>query len=316
MKTKAATVSTTKKKKRSTPTKKPAKAKRVPLPPHLQELEDQLKAEKKTLKKNKSLPNEVKELKKLFDSVPSSVRRQRWANSLLKCLTSERSAVLEATFNLLFHVLSDTRIENGVTRGGALASLSTMGTEIERKFLVNPEEEDALRSFLTELKPVFITQAYLSEKEPGLLRVRISEYGEDQAEATLTIKGSGLLSRKEFEFPIPLDQAHEMMDALGKALVMKKRYRIPFKGHTFEVDMFYANNQILIEVELRSEDEKVDLPDWVGPEVTSDKKYSNASIAKNGWPWTPGTGVINPRGVKKEETPTDLERDPDLTNFH
>lgn len=191
-----------------------------------------------------------------------------------------------------------------------------MGTEIERKFLVNPEEEDALRSFLTELKPVFITQAYLSEKEPGLLRVRISEYGEDQSEAILTIKGSGLMSRKEFEFPIPLDQADEMMDTLGKALVMKKRYKIPFKGHTFEVDMFYANNQILIEVELRSEDEKVDLPDWVGQEVTHDKRYSNASIARNGWPWEPGTGVFNPRGVKKEEPPTEPESDPDLTNFH
>lgn len=116
MKTKVASTTTKK--------KKPVKAKRVPLPPHLQELEDQLKAsDKNALKKNKSLPKEVRELKKLFDSVPSSTRRQKWANTLLKCLTSERQTVLENTFKILFEVLVDTRVENGITRGGSLASL-------------------------------------------------------------------------------------------------------------------------------------------------------------------------------------------------
>lgn len=149
-----------------------------------------------------------------------------------------------------------------------------MAVEIERKFLVNRE---VLLPYLEE--GTFYEQGYLPRKNSATVRVRIA--GE---KGFLTIKGrvEGF-SRSEFEYEIPLADAREMLDLFCKETIIKKRYLIPHGGHTFEVDIFEGENSGLIvaEVELTSEEETVELPEWITEEVTGDARYYNSQLLKN-----------------------------------
>jgi adenylate cyclase len=147
------------------------------------------------------------------------------------------------------------------------------GIEIERKFLVRTE-------MLPPLGPgVRMTQAYLGF-EP-VVRVRLA--GE---RAWLTVKGKGLLSRREVETEIPPATARELLDlrSPGTALVVKTRHRVEAGGHVWEVDLFEGEHAglVLAEVELSSEDEAIAPPPWVGEEVTRDPRYQNSNLARAG----------------------------------
>jgi adenylate cyclase len=148
-----------------------------------------------------------------------------------------------------------------------------MGIEIERKFLLQGEAWRALA------EPVLLRQGYLSTDPARTVRVRI-----EGAQATLTIKGqSAGATRGEWEYPIPLDEAGELLDQLcQQPLVEKYRRRIAYRGHTWEVDEFLAANAGLVvaEIELGSEHEAFDKPDWIGAEVTGDARYYNSSLIR------------------------------------
>lgn len=152
-----------------------------------------------------------------------------------------------------------------------------MGTEIERKFLVR---EDRLpRAALTE--GARFAQAYLS-LDPTV-RVRRSERPGHPPRAWLTVKGPGTLSRAEFEYEIPAEDA-EAMIPLAVAALSKTRYRVTVGAHVWDLDHFHAPfaGLWLAEVELDHPDELFTRPDWLGDEVTDDPKYSNAAIALAG----------------------------------
>jgi len=146
-----------------------------------------------------------------------------------------------------------------------------MGTEIERKFLVRG---DAWRS-RAEGEPY--RQGYLSVDPERTVRVRVAGTRGD-----LTVKGkSAGLARDEFEVPLPLADAHELLDRLClRPLIEKVRYRVEHEGHVWEVDEFAGENQglVLAEVELASPDEAVELPAWAGQEVSDDPRYYNANL--------------------------------------
>lgn len=148
-----------------------------------------------------------------------------------------------------------------------------MGVEIERKFLVTG---DAWRTLGT---PVLLRQGYLSLDPARTVRVRIE--GE---QGVLTIKGKNSgATRGEWEYPIPLTDATELLDTLcGTPLVEKYRTRVTVGNHVWEVDEFLGSNQGLLvaEIELDAEDELFLLPDWAGAEVTGDKRYYNSSLIK------------------------------------
>lgn len=156
-----------------------------------------------------------------------------------------------------------------------------MAKEIERKFLVTG---DAWRVEATG-KPY--CQGYLATAIRGQsVRVRIIG-----AHGYLTIKGPATgLSRSEFEYPIPVADAKEMLITLcQQPLIEKIRYRLPIGPITWEIDEFKGENAGLIvaEVEVESETQAVELPDWIGAEVSGDPKYYNASLVKNpysSWP--------------------------------
>jgi adenylate cyclase len=149
-----------------------------------------------------------------------------------------------------------------------------MATETERKFLV----KDEFRHLA--VKKIPIIQSYLSIDPVKTIRLRVKE-----EKAFLTIKSRVLketITRSEWEFPIPVSDAYEMMKICLPGKIVKTRYLIPFGKHTFEVDVFHDKNEglIIAEIELVSEDEQFDIPDWLGEEVTGNPDYYNSNLIK------------------------------------
>lgn len=148
--------------------------------------------------------------------------------------------------------------------------------EIERKFLVTSDDYKAVASSKKR-----IIQGYLSSIPERTVRVRIKE-----DKAYLTIKGSSNASgmtRFEWEKEIPVDEAQSLLLLCEKGVIDKTRFEIKIGPHTYEVDEFYGENEGLemAEIELQSETETFEKPDWLGEEVTADKRYYNSYLSKN-----------------------------------
>lgn len=151
-----------------------------------------------------------------------------------------------------------------------------MAKEIERKFLVQD------LSIITGLVGTPITQGYIASGGlPGGLLVRARRAGD---KAFLTLKGPRVgLSCDEFEYPIPVADALAMLTAYSITGVLSKtRYNVPVGLHTFEVDVFEGElaGLVVAEVELTDEAEAVELPAWLGREVSHDMAYTNINLAK------------------------------------
>lgn len=149
-----------------------------------------------------------------------------------------------------------------------------MATEIERKFLVRGEGWRALG------EAVAYRQGYLSTAPARCVRVRIA--GEH---AFLTLKGATTGARRaEFEYAIPVADARELLDTLClRPLIEKVRRTIHLHGVTWEVDEFAGDNRGLVvaEVELTDPLQAVELPDWIGREVTGEARYYNANLVRH-----------------------------------
>jgi len=148
--------------------------------------------------------------------------------------------------------------------------------EIERKFLVTSEAFK--KEAFTQNR---IAQGYLSSVPDRTVRVRLK--GD---KGFLTIKGvsneSGL-SRFEWEKEIPVDEAKELLTLCEKGVIEKTRFEVKMGIHVFEIDEFYGENEglIMAEIELESETEPFEKPNWLGEEVTKDNRYYNSYLSKN-----------------------------------
>jgi adenylate cyclase len=145
-----------------------------------------------------------------------------------------------------------------------------MAKEIERKFLVNSSKLPALP------KGHIMKQGYVPTQ--GItVRARITD---DQAFLTLKGRATGL-TRSEFEYPIPVKDAQQILNELcSHPLIEKTRYLIHHGEHTWELDIFEGDNYglIIAEIELSNEDEEFELPIWVTEEVSYDTKYRNTNL--------------------------------------
>ena len=148
-----------------------------------------------------------------------------------------------------------------------------MPQEIERKFLV-PN---------LSLVPLgageFIEQGYLACTPSCEIRVRLKASG-----AVLTLKSRQTgRTRSEFEYPIPLPEAQAMLTTLCENKIVKTRHKVPVGGLMWEVDVFEGKQAglVMAEVELQTEKQQMELPLWVGKEVTDDARYRNANLAKH-----------------------------------
>jgi len=150
-----------------------------------------------------------------------------------------------------------------------------MAQEIERKFLV---KNDAFKS--EAFKKMRITQGYLSSVPERTVRVRIK--GD---KGFITIKGianeSGV-SRYEWEKEIAIEEVEELLKLCEPGIIDKTRFNVKSGKHTFEVDEFYEENEglVIAEIELSSENEDFEKPEWIGEEVTGDEKYYNSMLTK------------------------------------
>ena len=150
-----------------------------------------------------------------------------------------------------------------------------MGLEIERKFLVKGDYKTQATSS-TRIK-----QGYICSERGRAVRVRLRD-----TKAYLTIKGPSRdngLSRYEFEKEITFDEALSLFALCEPGIVDKVRWLVPAGNHTFEVDEFFGDNAGLVvaEVELSRADEFFIKPDFIGKEVTGDRRYYNSQLRKN-----------------------------------
>jgi adenylate cyclase len=149
-----------------------------------------------------------------------------------------------------------------------------VGVEIERKFLLAGDGWRALG------QPVLLRQGYLSSDPERVVRVRV-----EGDHACITIKGrSSGATRGEWEYPIPLADANELLERLcQQPIVEKYRSKVEFAGNVWEVDEFIGVNQglVLAEIELQAEDQAFDKPEWIGAEVTDDKRYYNSNLVRH-----------------------------------
>lgn len=150
-----------------------------------------------------------------------------------------------------------------------------MATEIERKFLV---KDDSWRAAADA--GVAYRQGYLLGSERASVRVR-----QEGEVARLNIKGATLgVRRQEYEYPIPMADAVEMLESLcQQPLIEKVRHHIPFGGRLWEVDVFQGDNAGLVvaEVELEAEDAEIPLPPWAGREVSHEPRYYNVCLVQH-----------------------------------
>lgn len=177
-----------------------------------------------------------------------------------------------------------------------------MALEIERKFLL---VDDAWRVQVSQVIPM--AQGYLNDlaaMDSGLQRasVRVRLEGD---EARLNLKSRELgRSRQEFEYPIPVDDAHALLALCVGGLIDKRRHLVEHAGHLWEIDEFFGDNAGLIvaEIELDSGDEWFERPAWLGMEVTESPRYYNLALASRPYSqWS-----------EAERAATDLESNPCL----
>ncbi len=150
-----------------------------------------------------------------------------------------------------------------------------MAQEIEKKFLVKGD----FRRFVKKSTPII--QGYLSSVPERTVRVRIK--GD---KGYLTVKGVGSesgASRFEWEAEISKKDAADLLKICEPGLINKTRHLVEVGNHIYEIDEFHGENEglILAEVELSSEDENFNRPDWLGQEVTGKIRYYNSMLAKN-----------------------------------
>jgi len=152
--------------------------------------------------------------------------------------------------------------------------------EIERKFLLKNNNWKQQVSHSTKIRQGYFAHGgSAGQPAKASLRVRI-----DGEKANINIKSATLnMRRMEYEYPVPIAEAIEMLDQLCEMpQIDKTRYRIKAGRHTWEIDEFYGENEGLLvaEIELSSEDESFEKPAWLGKEVTEDVRYYNVNLIK------------------------------------
>lgn len=152
----------------------------------------------------------------------------------------------------------------------------TKMVEIERKFLVKNTD------FIAQAhRKTHIIQGYLNSDKERTVRVRIKD-----DKGFLTIKGLGNASgttRFEWEKEIPLVEANQLLNLCEPFPIEKMRYEVIYKDFLYEIDIFQGKFQglILAEIELDSEEQFFEKPEWLGKEVTGDKRFYNSYLSKN-----------------------------------
>ena len=148
-----------------------------------------------------------------------------------------------------------------------------MGLEIERKFLVDHEKwRKAVKPAGTHFR-----QGYLLNDDKRTIRVRVTDQ-----QGFITLKGATTgITRKEYEYKIPVEDGNELLDGFARSEIEKIRYRIDFADKLWEVDEFLGDNEglIMAEIELHDEKDEFEKPGWITMEVSDDERYYNSYLS-------------------------------------
>lgn len=147
-----------------------------------------------------------------------------------------------------------------------------MALEIERKYKVINDDYRAKASCVYNIK-----QGYLSTQKEATIRVRVKDDN-----AYITVKGvNNGATRNEWEYPIPYDDAIQMLKLCKVNIIEKERYIVEFEGYTWEVDEFHGAHEglMIAEIELTDEKETFPIPSFIGEEVTGNVNYYNSTLA-------------------------------------
>lgn len=148
-----------------------------------------------------------------------------------------------------------------------------MAQETERKFLLLPNWKEQVKG----VKGEKISQGYLSRDPERTVRVRLKG-----SKGFLTIKGKTKgISRQEFEYPIPFQEAEAMLLLCTGPLIEKQRFTFTVGAQKWEIDEFYGENDglVIAEAELSSPSQPLELPEWIDKEVSDDPRYYNAQLS-------------------------------------
>jgi adenylate cyclase len=147
-----------------------------------------------------------------------------------------------------------------------------MAIETERKFLIKGSFEQMA------VKKIRIRQSYFSTDPGRTIRLRIT--GEKGIITFKSNRGKDSFSRNEWDYEIPLKDAEEMIKICLPGIIDKTRHFIPAGRHVFEVDVFHGKNEglVIAEIELSSESEEFERPEWLGEEVTGNPRYYNSNL--------------------------------------
>lgn len=150
-----------------------------------------------------------------------------------------------------------------------------MALEIERKFLVTGSGWRSLAHRRVAMRHGYLTL----EGAPASVRVRVEgEVGKLNVKQAVVGR-----SRAEYEYTIPAEEADEMIRTLCRGLILKTRHYVNHAGHLWEIDEFEGDNAGLVvaEIELSREDEAFECPEWLGAEVTGERRYYNSALASH-----------------------------------
>ena len=153
-----------------------------------------------------------------------------------------------------------------------------MGIEIERKFILKNDDWKPLVTKTHVIRQGYL-QSGMEAAQKSSVRIRISNN-----KANINVKSVELTTiRQEFEYEIPLADAQQMLSTLcDETIIEKTRYHVPYASHLWEIDIFEGLNEGLqiAEIELKDPDETFEIPDWIGKEVSDDKRYYNIYLLK------------------------------------
>jgi CYTH domain-containing protein len=145
-----------------------------------------------------------------------------------------------------------------------------LNIEIERKYLV---VGGGWRSAHGDR----IVQGYLNTDPERTVRIRLVN-----RTAYLAVKGpTHGVSRREFEYEIPFADGERLLKMSEGSPIQKVRHSIAYQGSRWDVDEFLGVNAplVLAEIELKSESQEIDRPNWLGQEVTGDARFYNSNLA-------------------------------------
>jgi adenylate cyclase len=154
-----------------------------------------------------------------------------------------------------------------------------MGIEIERKFLVSGDGWRAAAHAVLPMAQGYINDSASIDSGAQQASVRVRIQGE---QAFLNLKSREIgHTRQEFDYPIPVDDARALLALCVGGLIDKRRHLVRHGDLLWEVDEFLGDNAGLVvaEVELDDAAQAIDLPEWVGAEVTDDVRYYNLALA-------------------------------------